>query len=129
MNPIKSPPSLTSQDEPVIPIAQRKTMTTLLPDDCCWPIGDPQVAASTSAASASRTVIRAANYTCAAPVRPAGRASSLTGRATPPDSYFRRLRSRGADNRATGIDGQIRIGCASRGGRASTAKAQNLPYG
>ncbi len=44
MNPIKSPPSATSQDEPVIPIAQRKTMTTLLPDDCRWPIGDPQVA-------------------------------------------------------------------------------------
>ena len=44
MNPIKIPPRLTSQDEPIIPIAQRKTMTTLLPDDCRWPIGDPQVA-------------------------------------------------------------------------------------
>jgi GcrA cell cycle regulator len=44
MNPIKNPPRPTSQDEPIIPIAQRKTMSTLLPDDCRWPIGDPQVA-------------------------------------------------------------------------------------
>jgi hypothetical protein len=44
MNPIKNAPRPTSQDDPIIPIAQRKTMTTLLPDDCRWPIGDPQVA-------------------------------------------------------------------------------------
>jgi GcrA cell cycle regulator len=44
MNPVKSPPRPESQDDPVIPIAQRKTMTTLLPDDCRWPIGDPQTA-------------------------------------------------------------------------------------
>ncbi|MCZ7595588.1 MAG: GcrA family cell cycle regulator [Hyphomicrobium sp.] len=25
------------------PLAQRKTMTTLLPNDCRWPIGDPQL--------------------------------------------------------------------------------------
>jgi len=42
MNP-KSPPRPVSQDDLIIPIAQRKTMTTLLPDDCRWPIGDPQV--------------------------------------------------------------------------------------
>ena len=41
---MKDPPRPTSQDDPTIPIAQRKTMTTLLPDDCRWPIGDPQVA-------------------------------------------------------------------------------------
>lgn len=44
MNPVKSPPTPASQDDPIIPIAQRKTMTTLLPDDCRWPIGDPQAA-------------------------------------------------------------------------------------
>jgi len=44
MNPIKSPARPASQDDLIIPIAQRKTMTTLLPDDCRWPIGDPQVA-------------------------------------------------------------------------------------
>jgi GcrA cell cycle regulator len=42
--PIKNAPGPTPQDDPIIPIAQRKTMTTLLPDDCRWPIGDPQVA-------------------------------------------------------------------------------------
>jgi hypothetical protein len=44
MNPIKSAPRATSRDEPIIPVTPRKTMTTLLPDDCRWPIGDPQVA-------------------------------------------------------------------------------------
>ncbi len=44
MNPIKSPPRPVAQDDLIIPIAQRKTMTTLLPDDCRWPLGDPQVA-------------------------------------------------------------------------------------
>ncbi len=32
------------QDDLIIPVGQRKTMTTLLPDDCRWPIGDPQIA-------------------------------------------------------------------------------------
>ena len=44
MNPIKNPPIPTLHDDPIIPIGQRKTMTTLLPDDCRWPIGDPQAA-------------------------------------------------------------------------------------
>ena len=44
MNPIKSSPMPVSQDDLIIPIAQRKTMSTLLQDDCRWPIGDPQVA-------------------------------------------------------------------------------------
>ena len=113
MNPIKSPPSATSQDEPVIPIAQRKTMTTLLPDDCRWPIGDPQVAGFHFCGKRKQDGHPYCE-TRAVPAHPAGRVSSLTGRATPPDHYFRRLRSRGADNRATGIDGQIRIRCASR---------------
>jgi GcrA cell cycle regulator len=42
MNLIKSAPTPTEQDDPIIPLAQRKTMTTLLPNDCRWPIGDPQ---------------------------------------------------------------------------------------
>jgi hypothetical protein len=42
MDPIKSPPRPMPQEELVIPMHQRKTMTTLLPDDCRWPIGDPQ---------------------------------------------------------------------------------------
>jgi GcrA cell cycle regulator len=25
-----------------VPVKKRKTMTTLMPDDCRWPIGDPQ---------------------------------------------------------------------------------------
>ena len=40
----KSAPSPTVSDDPIIPIAQRKTMATLLPNDCRWPIGDPQAA-------------------------------------------------------------------------------------
>jgi GcrA cell cycle regulator len=43
MDPIKSPPRPMPKDELDIPLAQRKTMTTLLPDDCRWPIGDPQL--------------------------------------------------------------------------------------
>lgn len=33
----------TPLQDPVIPVGQRKTMETLLADDCRWPIGDPQV--------------------------------------------------------------------------------------
>lgn len=43
MDPIKSPPWPMPKDELDIPPAQRKTMTTLLPNDCRWPIGDPQL--------------------------------------------------------------------------------------
>jgi GcrA cell cycle regulator len=41
---VNSSPKPTAQDDLIIPISQRKTMITLLPDDCRWPIGDPQVA-------------------------------------------------------------------------------------
>lgn len=34
----------TPLQEPIVPIGQRKTMETLMVDDCRWPIGDPQVA-------------------------------------------------------------------------------------
>ncbi len=44
VNLMKNSPRPMSQDDPIVPIAQRKTMTTLLPDDCRWPIGDPQLA-------------------------------------------------------------------------------------
>jgi GcrA cell cycle regulator len=44
VSPVNSSPTPTAQDDLIIPIAQRKTMITLLPDDCRWPIGDPQVA-------------------------------------------------------------------------------------
>jgi GcrA cell cycle regulator len=40
----QSAPTLIRDGELDIPVAQRKTMTTLLPDDCRWPIGDPQAA-------------------------------------------------------------------------------------
>ena len=30
------------RDGPKAPVGQRKTINTLLPDDCRWPIGDPQ---------------------------------------------------------------------------------------
>ena len=43
MDHAKSPPQPVKQDESTIPLAQRKTMTTLLPTDCRWPIGDPQL--------------------------------------------------------------------------------------
>lgn len=39
-----NPASPPLQKDLIIPTGQRKTMTTLLPDDCRWPIGDPQVA-------------------------------------------------------------------------------------
>jgi GcrA cell cycle regulator len=29
-------------EDAIAPVAKRKTMTTLMPDDCRWPIGDPQ---------------------------------------------------------------------------------------
>ncbi|MES0385612.1 MAG: GcrA family cell cycle regulator [Hyphomicrobium sp.] len=44
ISPVNSSPKPTAQDDLIIPISQRKTMITLLPDDCRWPIGDPQVA-------------------------------------------------------------------------------------
>ncbi|MBN8911142.1 MAG: hypothetical protein J0H65_03615 [Rhizobiales bacterium] len=33
----------TPIQDPVIPVGQRKTMETLMPGDCRWPIGDPQL--------------------------------------------------------------------------------------
>lgn len=44
MDPVKSSPNFTAPDDLFIPPAQRKTMVTLLPNDCRWPIGDPQTA-------------------------------------------------------------------------------------
>lgn len=41
MSSIKSPPRLPQSDGLEIPVAERKTVETLLPDDCRWPIGDP----------------------------------------------------------------------------------------
>jgi GcrA cell cycle regulator len=40
--PDNNSPTPSLSDELDIPLAQRKTMTTLLPDDCRWPIGEPQ---------------------------------------------------------------------------------------
>jgi hypothetical protein len=40
---IKSPPTPVLHDDLNIPLDQRKTIETLLPDDCRWPIGDPQL--------------------------------------------------------------------------------------
>ena len=37
----KSPPAAVRTDDLVIPLGQRKTIKTLLPDDCRWPFGDP----------------------------------------------------------------------------------------
>ena len=42
MDPIKSRPAPPRKDDLVIPLDQRKKLNTLLPDDCSWPIGDPQ---------------------------------------------------------------------------------------
>ena len=38
----KSPPRPLRHDDVIIPPRQRKTVFTLLPSDCRWPIGDPQ---------------------------------------------------------------------------------------
>ncbi len=35
---------LMPHDDLKVAVSQRKTINTLLPDDCRWPIGDPQVA-------------------------------------------------------------------------------------
>ncbi len=37
----KSAPTAPRTDDLEIPLAQRKTIKTLLPDDCRWPFGDP----------------------------------------------------------------------------------------
>ena len=39
----KSPPRPLRHDDLVIPRKQRKTVVTLLPGDCRWPIGDPRL--------------------------------------------------------------------------------------
>jgi hypothetical protein len=44
METFKSPPRALLLDDIVIPLNERKTMTTLLPHHCRWPIGDPQLA-------------------------------------------------------------------------------------
>ena len=42
MSTIKSPPRPMPDEDVVVPVAKRKTVTTLMPNDCRWPIGDPQ---------------------------------------------------------------------------------------
>jgi len=37
----KSPPLPLRTDDLTIPPSERKTMVTLLPNDCRWPFGDP----------------------------------------------------------------------------------------
>lgn len=44
MQTLLSPPCPPRDDDIVIPFNERKTMTTLLPNDCRWPLGDPQLA-------------------------------------------------------------------------------------
>ncbi len=44
MSTIKNPPRPMSDDDVVIPVGKRTTMTTLMREDCRWPIGDPQTA-------------------------------------------------------------------------------------
>jgi len=44
METFKTPPRALLLDDIVIPLNERKTMTTLLPHHCRWPIGDPQLA-------------------------------------------------------------------------------------
>jgi GcrA cell cycle regulator len=39
---VRKPTLPVPQDEPIIPLEQRKTMETLMAHDCRWPIGDPQ---------------------------------------------------------------------------------------
>jgi GcrA cell cycle regulator len=43
METYKSPPTRPKLDDIVIPLNERKTMATLLPDHCRWPMGDPQL--------------------------------------------------------------------------------------
>ncbi|MTD93716.1 hypothetical protein GIW81_05130 [Hyphomicrobium sp. xq] len=41
MSLFRAPPTPIQEDDVVVKAAQPKTMTTLLPNDCRWPIGDP----------------------------------------------------------------------------------------
>jgi GcrA cell cycle regulator len=42
MSPNKNSPRSLRHDDLVIPLKQRKSVVTLLPGDCRWPIGDPR---------------------------------------------------------------------------------------
>ncbi|MCC0008010.1 MAG: hypothetical protein H6876_07800 [Hyphomicrobiaceae bacterium] len=42
MNSKKHPPTLPQNDDLDIPVNERKSVETLMPADCRWPIGDPQ---------------------------------------------------------------------------------------
>jgi GcrA cell cycle regulator len=42
MHAIKSPPRPLRRDDLKIPRRERKTINTLLPGDCRWPLGDPR---------------------------------------------------------------------------------------
>jgi hypothetical protein len=44
MKQIMSPTTSVPTGDPKVRPGHRKTVNTLLPDDCRWPIGDPQVA-------------------------------------------------------------------------------------
>jgi GcrA cell cycle regulator len=44
METFKTPPRPLTLDDIVIPLNERKTMATLLPNHCRWPTGDPQLA-------------------------------------------------------------------------------------
>ena len=74
MTSFKNPPRPMSDDDLVIPVNARKTVTTLMPDDCRWPSAIRRPLVSISAANASRMGIPIANSTSSAPARPAGRA-------------------------------------------------------
>jgi len=41
MSNTKHPPTLPQADDLKIPVNERKTVETLMPGDCRWPIGDP----------------------------------------------------------------------------------------
>lgn len=41
MNEIKRPPTPIRTDDITIPLKERKSIATLMADDCRWPFGDP----------------------------------------------------------------------------------------
>ncbi len=44
MSVVKSRPRRITDEDVTVPTGSSKTITTLMPDDCRWPIGDPQAA-------------------------------------------------------------------------------------
>ena len=39
----KNPPRSPCQDDPVVPLPERRSLQTLLLNECRWPVGDPQL--------------------------------------------------------------------------------------